>query len=37
MTNGWRIELKAKGKRYEYRANPDQVRLYDFDGKNYRI
>ena len=37
MTSGWRIELKAKGKKYEYRANPDQVRLYDFDGKNYRI
>jgi hypothetical protein len=37
LTSGWRIELKAKGKRYEYRANPDQVRLYDYDGKNYRI
>lgn len=37
ITNGWRIRLEAQGKTYEYRADKNQVRLYKFKGKNYRI
>ena len=37
ITSGWRIRLEAQGKTYEYRADKNQVRLYDFKGKNYRI
>lgn len=37
ITPGWRIQLEAQGKTYEYRADKNHVRLYDFKGKNYRI
>jgi hypothetical protein len=37
ITPGWRIILRAGGERYEYRANRNQIRLYDFKGENYRI
>ena len=37
MTRGWRIRLQAKGRNYEYRADKNQVRLYDYKGKNYLI
>ncbi len=37
LTSGWRILLDTGGKSLEYRANPDQIRLYKFKGKNYRI
>ena len=37
MTSGWRIRLDANGKNYEYRADKNQVRLYKYKGKNYRI
>lgn len=37
MTSGWRIRLSAAGKTYEYRADRNQVRLYNFDGSNYKI
>jgi hypothetical protein len=38
ITPGWRIVLGAGGKgSYEYRANKDQVRLYNYQGSNYRI
>lgn len=37
ITPGWRIKLKADGKIFEYRANKQQVRLYNYEGKNYRI
>jgi hypothetical protein len=37
ITPGWRIRLKAKGQSLEYRANKNQVRLYDYKGKNYRL
>ena len=37
ITSGWRIQLDAQGKTYEYRADKNQVRLYKFKGKNYRI
>jgi len=37
ITPGWRINLKANGKTYEYRANARQLRLFNFNGENYRI
>ena len=37
ITPGWRIRLGAGGKTYEYRADKNQVRLYKYRGKNYRI
>ena len=37
MTRGWRIRLSADGKGYEYRADKNQVRLYGYKGKNYRL
>jgi hypothetical protein len=37
ITPGWRIRLSAGDKGYEYRANKDQVRLYNFKGANHRI
>lgn len=37
ISSGWRIKLEAEGKTYEYRADKNQVRLYKFKGKNYRI
>ena len=37
ITSGWRIRLGAGGRSYEYRADRNQVRLYNFGGKNYRV
>ena len=37
MTRGWRIRLQAKNQTFEYRADRNQVRLYDFKGKNFVI
>ncbi|MGI9167935.1 MAG: hypothetical protein ACR2G5_16410 [Pyrinomonadaceae bacterium] len=37
ITPGWRIRLKAGGQTIEYRANKQQVRLYNFKGANYRL
>lgn len=37
LTSGWRIRLSASGKDYEYRANKNQVRLYNYKGSNYKI
>ena len=37
ITPGWRIRLGANGQTYEYRADKNQVRLYRFKGKNYRV
>jgi hypothetical protein len=37
MTSGWRIRLAARGRTYEYRADRNQLRLYDFNGKNYKV
>ena len=37
ITPGRRIRLAARGKTYEYRAARGQLRLYNFNGKNYRI
>lgn len=37
ITRGWRVRLKAKGQTFEYRADKNQVRLYQFKGKNHLI
>lgn len=37
LTSGWRIRLAARGETYEYRADRNQLRLYDFKGKNHKI
>ncbi len=37
ITTGWRIRLDARGKTYEYRADRNQLRLYDFKGANHKI
>ena len=37
ITSGWRIRLAARGKTYEYRADRNQLRLYEFKGANYKI
>ena len=37
MTRGWRIRLQGNSQTFEYRANKNQVRLYNYKGKNYKI
>jgi hypothetical protein len=37
ITPGWRINLEANGKSYEYRATDRQLRLFNFNGENYRV
>lgn len=37
MTRGWRIRLRAQNAEHEYRANKDQVRLFNYEGDNYQI
>ena len=37
MTRGWRIRLASGADSYEYRADKNQLRLYKYKGKNYRI
>jgi hypothetical protein len=37
ITSGWRIILKAGETNYEYRATARQLRLFNFNGKNYRV
>jgi hypothetical protein len=37
ITSGWRISLNAGGRKAEYRANRDQLRLYNYQGSNYRL
>jgi hypothetical protein len=38
MTTGWRIRLSAGGRGgFEYRANKDQVRLYNYEGANHKV
>ena len=34
ITRGWRIRLEANNRSYEYRADKNQVRLFNFKGKN---
>jgi hypothetical protein len=37
ISSGWKIRLNAKGKTYEYRADADQLRLFQFNGANYLL
>ena len=37
IASGWQIELSARGKNYEYRADPYQLRLVNFDGGNHIV
>jgi hypothetical protein len=37
MSPGWRIKLRADGDSYEYRADRNQLRLYNFNGSNHKI
>jgi hypothetical protein len=37
ISKGWKIQLQAGNENYEYRADKNQLRLYKFKGKNYRI
>jgi hypothetical protein len=37
ITPGWRILLRATGQAFEYRANKNQLRLYNYKGENYRV
>ncbi|HYX41975.1 MAG TPA: hypothetical protein VE821_09780 [Pyrinomonadaceae bacterium] len=37
ITPGWRIRLRANGSSYEYRANRNRLRLFNFKGANHRV
>jgi hypothetical protein len=37
ISSGWQIDLEDTGKTYEYRADKYQLRLYNFDGRNYVV
>ncbi len=37
ISTGWRINLRADGKNYEYRADKYQLRLCDYKGTNHVI
>ena len=37
ITPGWRIRLSARGEVYEYRANRNRLRLFNFKGANYSV
>ena len=37
ITPGWRIRLKARGQTYEYRANRNRLRLFNYRGANHRV
>ena len=37
ISSGWQIKLWANGKDYEYRADKYQLRLHNFEGRNYVI
>lgn len=37
IATGWKINLKAGGKAYEYRADKYQLRLKGFRGRNHVI
>jgi len=37
ISSGWQIDLEAGGRSYEYRADKYQLRLYNFDGRNYVV
>lgn len=37
ISSGWKIDLSANGKPFEYRADKYQLRLKGFEGKNIKI
>jgi hypothetical protein len=38
ITSGWRIRLgDGKGGSHEYRADQNQLRLYNYKGANHRV
>lgn len=37
ISTGWRINLRASGKNYEYRADKYQLRLCNYKGTNHVI
>ncbi len=37
ITPGWRIRLQANGKSFEYRANKNQIRLFNYKGQSHRL
>ncbi len=37
ISSGWKINLKADGENYEYRADKYSLRLVDFEGANHII
>ncbi|MEP6925410.1 MAG: hypothetical protein ABI954_13165 [Pyrinomonadaceae bacterium] len=37
ISSGWKIRLNANGNNYEYRADADQLRLFQFEGTNHLI
>ena len=37
ISSGWRLTLAADDNDYEYRADKYQLRLHNFEGKNYVI
>jgi hypothetical protein len=37
ISSGWQIDLIAAGQTYEYRADKYQLRLYNFEGRNYVV
>jgi hypothetical protein len=37
ISTGWRINLRANGKSYEYRADKYQLRLCNYQGTNHII
>ena len=37
ITPGWRIRLRSANESLEYRANKDQLRLYSYKGRNYKL
>ena len=37
IASGWQINLLADGKKYDYRADKDQLRLHGYKGTNYVV
>lgn len=37
ITPGWRIRLRWRGERAEYRANRNRMRLFNFRGANHQV
>lgn len=37
ISSGWQVKLGANGHTYEYRADKYQIRLHNFEGKNYLV